>query len=142
MAASSRHACQTPPCEDVRPAFADRRVDLRLLAPLKPEWKASMASLVFAAKRAGALNATQAQYVWKQFNIHKIKLREPPELDFEAEVPRTVSDLVSLHLNEMGYTLADLSTMLKMNEVEVAKTYDIDTPGDGKARRAHLRIVP
>lgn len=135
-------SCFLLPTEDVRPAFVGRRVDLRLLASLKPEWKVSMASLVFAARRTGALNATQAQYIWKQFNIHKIKLREPPELDFEVEEPRTVSDLVSLHLNEMGYTLADMSIMLKMNEVEVAKTYDIDMPGDDKARRAHLRIVP
>jgi Zn-dependent peptidase ImmA (M78 family) len=68
------------PTEDIKSYFAGRgRVDLRLLAALKPEWKVSMSSLVFAAKRAGFLNETQAQYIWKQFNIHKIRLREPPD---------------------------------------------------------------
>lgn len=75
------------PTEDVKPYFAGRKVDLPLLAALKPEWRVSMASLVFAAKRAGAINEGQAQYLWKQFSIHKIRLREPPELDFAPEVP-------------------------------------------------------
>jgi Zn-dependent peptidase ImmA (M78 family) len=134
-------SCFLVPTEDIKPYFAGRRVDLRLLAALKPEWKVSMASLVFAAERAGALNNTQAQYVWKQFNIHQIKLREPPELDFPPEEPRTVSDLISLHMNEMGYSLGDLSKMLIMNEIELAKTYSIDLPGQEKGRGPHLRII-
>jgi hypothetical protein len=96
---------------------------------------------VFAAKRAGFLNDTQAQYIWKQFSIHKIKLREPPELDFPPEEPRTLSDLVSLHINDMSYSLADLSKVLVMNEPELAKTYSIDLPGHEKGRAAHLRVI-
>lgn len=46
-----------------------------------------------------------------------------------------------MHINDLGYTLADLSKMLKMNEVEVARTYDIDLPADGTARGSHLRII-
>ncbi len=134
-------SCFLVPTDDIKPYFAGRKVDLRLLAALKPEWKVSMASLVFAAKRVGALNETQAQYIWKQFNIHKIKLREPPELDFPAEQPRTLGDLVSLHINDMGYSLADLSKVLIMNETEVAKTYSIDLPGQEKGRAGHLRVI-
>jgi hypothetical protein len=47
-------------------------------------------------------------YLWKQFAMAKIRLREPPEIDFEPETPQTVNDLVSLHVNDMGYSLADL----------------------------------
>jgi hypothetical protein len=100
-----------------------------------------MSSLVFAAERVGALNKTQTQYIWKQFNIHNIKMREPPELDFAPEEPHTVSDLVSLHLNEMGYSLGNLSKMLIMNEIELTKTYSIDLPGQEKGRASHLRII-
>lgn len=134
-------SCFLVPTEDIKPYFVGRRVDLRLLAALKPEWKVSMASLVFAAERAGALNKTQAQYIWKQFNIHNIKMHEPPELDFPLEEPRTVSDLVSLHLKEMGYSISDLSKMLIMNEGELAKTYSLDLPGQEKGRGSHLRII-
>jgi Zn-dependent peptidase ImmA (M78 family) len=48
------------PTEDFKPYVAGRKVDLRLLAALKPEWRVSMAALVFAARRAGAINDTQA----------------------------------------------------------------------------------
>lgn len=129
------------PTEDVKPYFAGRKVDLPLLAALKPQWRVSMASLVFAAKRAGALNEGQAQYLWKQFNVHKIKLREPPELDFAPETPRAVSELVSLHMNDMNYSLDDLATMLKMNNDEIARTYSITLPGEDKARPNHLRVI-
>jgi Zn-dependent peptidase ImmA (M78 family) len=129
------------PTEDFKPYVAGRKVDLRLLAALKPEWKVSMASLVFAAQRAGAINQTQAGYLWKQFAIQKIRLREPPELDFLPEIPRTLTDLVSLHVNDMGYSLADLAKMLIMNDTEVAKTYSIDLHGQEKGRAAHLRVV-
>ena len=86
------------------------------------------------------LNETQPQYIWKQFNIHKIKSRQPPELDFPAEEPRTFSDLVSPHINDMGYSLGDLSKVLIMNETELAK-YSIDLPGHEKGRAAHLRVI-
>jgi Zn-dependent peptidase ImmA (M78 family) len=129
------------PTEDFKPYVAGRKVDLRLLAALKLEWKVSMASLVFAAKRAGAINETQAGYLWKQFSIAKIRLREPPELDFEPETPHTVNDLVSLHVRDMGYSLVDLGKMLVMNDAEVAKTYSLDLPGQEKGRAAHLRVV-
>jgi Zn-dependent peptidase ImmA (M78 family)/DNA-binding XRE family transcriptional regulator len=134
-------SCFLVPTEDIKPHFAGRKIDLRLLAALKPEWKVSMASLVFSAKRAGAINDTQAQYLWKQFNIHNIKTREPPELDFPAEEPRTLNDLISLHINDMGYSLGDLSKVLIMNETELAKTYAIDLPGHEKGRAAHLRVI-
>jgi Zn-dependent peptidase ImmA (M78 family) len=134
-------SCFLVPTEDVRSYFASRKVDLRLLAALKPEWKVSMAALVFAAKRAGAINETQSHYLWKQFSIHNIKAREPPELDFTPEEPRTLNDLISLHINDMGYSLGDLSKMLIMNEGELMKVYSIDLPGHEKGRTAHLRIV-
>jgi Zn-dependent peptidase ImmA (M78 family) len=129
------------PTEDVKPYFVGRKVDLPLLAALKPQWRVSMASLVFAAKRAGALNEGQAQYIWKQFNIHKIKLREPPELDFAPEVPRIISELVSLHMSDLNYSLDDLATMLSMHGREIAQTYSIDLPGDDNGRPNHLRVI-
>lgn len=129
------------PTEDVKPYFIGRKVDLPLLAALKPQWRVSMASLVFAAKRAGVLNEGQAQYIWKQFNVHKIKLKEPPELDFPPEIPRTINELVSLHMNDLKYSIDDLATMLNMHHDEIAMTYSIEIPGGGKGRPNHLRVI-
>lgn len=41
----------------------------------------------------------------------------------------------------MGYSLADLSKVLIMNEAELARTYAIDLPGHEKGRGAHLRVI-
>lgn len=131
-------SCFLVPTEDAKPYFLGQRVDLRLLAALKPEWKVSMASLVFAAKRVEAINEGHAQYLWKQFNVNKIKLREPPELDFDREQPQTLGELVSLHLRDLGYSLSDLAAVLKMGESETAKLYSIDFPGQ---RTGHLRVI-
>jgi hypothetical protein len=70
-----------------------------------------------------------------------MKLREPPELDFLAEQPRTLGDLVSLHINHMGYSLGDLSKVLVMNETELATTYLIDLRRQKEGRAAHLRVI-
>jgi Zn-dependent peptidase ImmA (M78 family) len=129
------------PTVDVKPYFIGRRVDLKLLAALKQEWRVSMASLVFAAKRSGAINEGQAAYLWKQFSMHNFRMREPPELDFPLEEPKTVSDLISLHIDELGYSVADLSAALKMNEDEVVRSYSIALPGQSKTRPGHLRVV-
>jgi Zn-dependent peptidase ImmA (M78 family) len=134
-------SCLLVPTDDVRPYFAGRKVDLRLLAALKPEWKVSMASLVFAARRCGAVNASQATWIWKQFAMKKYRLREPPELDFAREEPRTLSDLISLHLNELGYSLGDLAGIMNAREDEFARTYSIPLSGEPSAKPAHLRIV-
>jgi hypothetical protein len=41
----------------------------------------------------------------------------------------------------MGYSVADLSKVLMMNETQVAKTYSIDFPGQEKGHASHLRII-
>lgn len=134
-------SCFLAPTTDIKPYFDGRRVDLRLLAALKPEWKMSMGSLVFAAKRIGTLNEGQATWIWKQFAMNNYRLREPPELDFPREQPRTLSDLVSLHMKELGYSLADLATALHMREDDVAKTYAIELPGEQSAKPGRLRVI-
>ena len=54
-------SCFLMPAQDIRPYFAQRRIDLRLLAELKPVWRASMASLLMRArslKSAGLQSGT------------------------------------------------------------------------------------
>lgn len=64
------------PLDDIRPVFRSaRRIDLPLLAHLKPQWRVSMQSLVFVAKDLGLLTDGQAQTIWKQFSAKKYKLR-------------------------------------------------------------------
>lgn len=124
------------PEKDIRPVFQGRKVDLRLLAALKPEWQVAMQSLLMRACDLGYVSDNQAKYLWMQFNANKIKLREPPELDFEPERPSLLPKLLALHLNELGYSTADLASIARLYEEEVIELY-----GLSKARPSGLRLV-
>jgi hypothetical protein len=63
-----------------------------------------------------------------------------------VEDPRTLYDLVSQHVNDMGYSIGDLSKVLIMNEMELARTYSIDlpsgfTPGGATTSGSCLELV-
>jgi Zn-dependent peptidase ImmA (M78 family)/transcriptional regulator with XRE-family HTH domain len=127
------------PAADIRPYFSRSRIDLALLANLKPEWRMAMAALLYRAKQLGFVNDNQARYLWQQFNIHKIRLREPPELDFPAERPTLMPKLVALHLEQLGYSVADLAGLLLMHEDELIAFHAISSPKIPP--RPRLRLV-
>jgi Zn-dependent peptidase ImmA (M78 family)/transcriptional regulator with XRE-family HTH domain len=128
------------PATDIRPYFSRRRIDLAQLANLKPEWRMAMAALLYRAKQLDFVNDNQARYLWQQFNIHKIRLREPPELDFPTEQPTLMPKLISLHLEQLGYSVAELAAMLLMNEEELVAFHDINDPKIPPGR-PKLRLV-
>lgn len=128
------------PANDIRRYFAGRRITLPLLASLKPEWRMAMAALLYRAKQLGFVDANQARYLWQQFNMHRIRLREPPELDFPSEQPTLMAKLISLHINELGYSISELSKVLAMHEEELVSFHDIRDP-DSTPGRPRLRIV-
>lgn len=111
------------PAADVKPYFAGRRIDLPLLASLKPEWRVSMAALLMRAHKLGYLTAHQNQYLWKQMSARKYRLREPPELDFEAEKPTVLESIVRLHMEGLGYSQSELAKLLKVHESELLELY-------------------
>lgn len=125
------------PTRDIKPHFT-RRIDLRLLAELKPVWRVSMASLLMKAKSMNLLAYNQERYLWQQFSSNNIRLREPPELDFQIEAPTVLTDLFKAHIDELRYSISDLSSMLHMQPKELSYLYGIGRPFNPKA---NLRIV-
>jgi Zn-dependent peptidase ImmA (M78 family)/transcriptional regulator with XRE-family HTH domain len=128
------------PANDIRPYLSRRRIDLALLANLKPEWRMAMAALLYRAKQLRCLDDNQARYLWQQFNIRKIRLREPPELDFPPERPTLMTALITLHLDDLGYSISDLADLLLMEPAELMSFHGIKDP-DAPAGKPHLRIV-
>lgn len=134
--------CFLAPSADIRPHFGSGRVDLRKLAALKPVWKMSMASLVFAAERVGKLTTAQKNYIWQQFSIAKIRTSEPPELDFPREQPTVLPSLLKLHIENLGYGVGDLAKALAMTVDELPAFYDLTNILEPKPNRPQgLRIV-
>lgn len=128
------------PAKDIRPYFSGRRVDFALLAALKPEWKVAMQSLLMRARSLGVLTPNQERYLWQQFSMRKMRLREPPELDFPVERPQVVSRLFQLHIDALGYTLEDLETLLHMYSPDLIEFHGLDLRSHKKPG-PHLRLV-
>lgn len=126
------------PTRDIRPYFS-RRIDLRLLAELKPVWRVSMSSLLMRAKSLGLLAYNQERYLWQQFSIAKIRLREPPELDFPKEMETVLPDLIDAHIRQLGYSIADLASLLHVDAPELSSLYGLTLMQEAKT--PHLRLI-
>lgn len=128
------------PAKDIRPYFSGRRVDFPLLAALKPEWRVAMQSLLMRARSLGMVTPNQERYLWQQFSSRKMRLREPPELDFPAERPAAVSKLFQLHMDTLGYTLGDLEALLHMHGSELVAFHGLRKE-PARASGPSLRLV-
>lgn len=128
------------PAADIRPYFVGRRVDLALLAALKSEWKVAMQSLLMRARSMGMVLPNQERYLWQQFSTRKMRLHEPPELDFPVEKPSTVGSMIRLHMDTLGYSLKDLEVFLHMRAEEIPRFYGLDLKERGRSRPL-LRLV-
>lgn len=82
------------------------------LAALKPIWRVAMGALLYRARQLKVIDQGRYTYLWKEFSRLGYKSREPSELDFPAEKPTVLSDLVKLHTEHLGYSVAELAAAL------------------------------
>ncbi|MEL6646979.1 MAG: ImmA/IrrE family metallo-endopeptidase [Pseudomonadota bacterium] len=126
------------PFEQVRPDLIGGKITLDRLARLKLYWKVSAASLLYKAGANGILNKNQAGYLWRQLSARGWKKREPDETQFPSEKPQLYEQILALHENELGYALADFSSMLNISVEDVRELYGVK--GDDGVRR-QLRVL-
>lgn len=123
------------PARDVTPHLMGG-ISLPRLAALKPIWRVSMAALLMRAKSLGAVSESQSSYLWRQFSKSGYRTQEPPEVAIAAEPPHVVSDVLNAHLNELGYSLAELASSLHVTEHDLQVMHRLQA-----AQRPSLRIV-
>ena len=128
------------PGEDIRPLFKGRRIDLELLAAMKPEWKVAMQALLVRATALQCLTKNQAQYLWKQFGARRMRLREPVELDFPHEEPTTIATILQMHREALGYSPAELSRLLHIHEHAFREMYPFEKP-EPQPQRPRLTVM-
>ena len=123
------------PSRDIRPHLSGRRMTIQTLAGLKPIWRVSMAALLVRAKTIGSITANQSQYLWRQMSSMGYRRAEPPELDFRAEEPTILPEIIRLHLEELGYELSDLAKVLCSTEDDLRDLHPFPSA------TSHLRVV-
>jgi Zn-dependent peptidase ImmA (M78 family) len=114
------------PADDIRQYFIGRRIDLALLASMKPEWRVAMQALLMRASALECLTKNQAQYLWKQISVRRMRLREPPELDFPREQPTVIATMLKLHEEALGYSMNELASLLHIHEADFRAMYQLD----------------
>lgn len=127
------------PERDVRPYFNGRKIDLALVASMKPEWKVSMQALLMRAKNLGFTDRNREEYLWKQMNARRWRLREPHELDFEMEMPSVAPNLFRVFRESLGYSMEEASSLLHLPEGDVAEFYGISDAGRNPFK---LALIP
>lgn len=126
------------PEREMREAFAGRRITLELLAALKPEWRVAMQALLMRAKALDYLTDNQNRYLWQQISARGWRTREPPELDFPHERPTVLNTIIESHINDLGFTMSELSRLVPLHEAEFVRMYNLAEDGPTKPR---LRLV-
>lgn len=120
------------PLREIRPQIPSR-LTLADLASLKPVWRVAMSALLVRGRDIGKISDGQYRYLWSQMSRNGWRLREPAELDFPAEHPTILRDLIALHLNTLRYNTEELSEVLHIFLPEFRQRY--------APERAHLRLV-
>lgn len=124
------------PARDIRTSFIGRKIDMKLLAQLKPEWRVSIAALLYAAKEVNAIGPGQSQTLWRQYSSLRYRsVGEPPELDFPVESPSLGAYLVRAHIEELRYSFAEMTDLLGLPEDDIRLMYELPLPRRG------LRLV-
>jgi Zn-dependent peptidase ImmA (M78 family)/transcriptional regulator with XRE-family HTH domain len=127
------------PPEEVKEAFAGRKVTLELLASLKREWKVSMQGLLMSAQRLRAVSDNQARYLWQQISARGWRTKEPASLDFPHDPPSVLPSIIKAHVQELGFAAGELFEMSRLYEEDFTSMYgDLN---ENKPMRPRLRIV-
>lgn len=125
------------PAKEIKPYLAG--LTLPRLAALKPMWRVSMAALITRASRLDVIAPRQARYLWTQMSKAGYKEREPAELDFPREEPRTLKEIFEIHRSDLAYSMADLAGLLAIHPHEIELIYPVQRTIE--ERRAQLRMV-
>ena len=129
------------PQEDIRRDFNGERIDLNLLANLKPRWKVSMQALLFRAMSIHYLTKNQSSYLWMAISQAGYKKREPSYLDIPPEHPKLFKSIIDAHLTELEYTKEELNQVLVTNTESFNNLYPFLVPKQKKIIRLFDRAV-
>jgi Zn-dependent peptidase ImmA (M78 family)/transcriptional regulator with XRE-family HTH domain len=96
-------------------------LSLPKLAQLKPLWKVSMAALMTHARDLGKITPRHYRTLLTQAGSAGIRIEEPVPLP--PEEPELLSKIIATHRKQHGYTMAELSQLVCLDEGEFRSRY-------------------
>lgn len=80
-----------------------------------------MQAILYRAKDLGAISERQYEGLWRQISRAGYRKSEPVEVPRER--PGLLTEVVELHLDDLGYGVEDVSRLLHLNVAEFVRLY-------------------
>lgn len=109
-------------------------LSIQKLQELKMYWGVSMQSIIYRAWQLGRLSDRSKKYYFIEMNKRGWREKEPVEISF-PEKATALRDVLRLHMNDLGYSVSDLSRIFGLEEAEIEMVFPVERP------KAKLRLV-
>jgi Zn-dependent peptidase ImmA (M78 family)/transcriptional regulator with XRE-family HTH domain len=129
------------PANEIRHQFT-WRTDLAELAQMKLHWRTSMMALIRRGRRLERITENQAKRLYVLMSKSGYRTDEPNRLS--PEPPATLSELLRVHIEELGFSESELATLLALDLEDVRMNYlgaVAQAPPEETPPRPRLRIV-
>lgn len=127
------------PRDGITPDFKRGRT-IPALGKLKMKWRVSIAALIYRLKTLELIDERAARSLWIDFAPYRT--REPVEFDIAPETPKLAKQLVSAHLDDLGFTIVDLANSVATFPNEFAQMHGlVSTEDRGTKPKPKLRLV-
>jgi hypothetical protein len=113
-----------------------RGLSIPRLGQLKQKWRTAMSAIIYRAKTLRAISDEAATALYKKMSMYGYRTSEPREFDIAPETGKLASQLVGLHLDELGYSLEELADGLRTEPLELATMHGLASP------EVELRLKP
>ncbi|MCL8384668.1 XRE family transcriptional regulator [Xanthobacter aminoxidans] len=110
------------------------------LGRLKQKWRVAMSALIYRAKTLGTISDEAATNLYKIMNMHGYRKREPIEFDIAPDAGKLASQLVALHLSDLGYSLEELAAALRTEPEEFAEMHGLLAPSTSAAGKSKPKL--
>lgn len=107
------------PAHDIAPQLSN--LTLSKLMMLKQVWGVSMQAILYRARDLGEVTERQSEALWRQISRAGYRKTEPVEVPRER--PNLLTEVVELHLDDLGYGVEEVSSMLHLNVAEFVYLY-------------------
>ena len=86
----------------------------------KMYWKVSKAAIIFRAEKLCCISHETAKYLY--ITLGRNGERKKEEIDVDIDSPQIVKKMINLHINDLLYSMEDLSDILSINQKEIRTT--------------------
>lgn len=121
------------PTRDIRGDF--EQLSLTKFMDLKLYWGTSMQSLMYKAWQIGSLTDRMYKYYVIEMSKRGFRKNEPVEATHLREQPSALRSIISAHLNDLGFTMDDLSELFGLVAEDMEALYPMPKT------RPRLRLV-